>query len=361
MKVLAMIPIAAALVIALPTSPAEAYPILAARGCMSQRPGKRARCITCVNGGGRFQTQGRRRPGFCQPGTRPRPRPHVSVIADAATCNTIGRRGKRARCLSCVSRGGQFHRLRHGRCQMPVTPVGVIVDAPTCNTIRRHRKRRRCLRCVSTGGRYYRQGRGRCATPPPPQVTVILDQATCSNTIARPGKRRRCLRCVSRGRRFHRQGAARGFCERARTPPPAAAIIQDVRSCYRLLVRPAKRTRCAACVRRRMAFDTQGAGIGFCRTISAPTPPPPPPPPAPTLSVRLGSVSARRGNEVRLYLSPPRTNIEVYFNGRILPKKVLNRGSVIVVTVPATANSGFFEVSWAGRRFRANRVLNVLP
>jgi hypothetical protein len=104
-----------------------------------------------------------------------------------------------------------------------------------------------------------------------------------------------------------------------------------------------------------------------------PPPPPPPaepqgpvvrrappspntPPPAPDLSISVVPSSARRGNEVRIFVSPPRAPLTVYLNGRPLPMKVSPEGNVLTVTIPAFATSGTFEVEWNGRRYRSQYV-----
>ncbi|MBW2735665.1 MAG: hypothetical protein JRH20_25045, partial [Deltaproteobacteria bacterium] len=46
---------------------------------------------------------------------------------------------------------------------------------------------------------------------------------------------------------------------------------------------------------------------------------------------------------------------------RPLPKRSFNRGRRIVVTIPADARSGFFEVEFKGRRYRGSRRFRVLP
>jgi len=50
------------------------------------------------------------------------------------------------------------------------------------------------------------------------------------------------------------------------------------------------------------------------------------------------------GTEVTLSLSSPAEDVMVIFNGRILPKRVLDGGMKLVITVPSNANSGFFEL-----------------
>jgi hypothetical protein len=95
-----------------------------------------------------------------------------------------------------------------------------------------------------------------------------------------------------------------------------------------------------------------------------PPPPPrehdrtPPPPPRPEVVINLSTGSARRGAEVQLQVEPFRPGYIVYFNGRPLPKKT--QGDMFVVTIPANAHSGHFEVEWAGKRYRSPH-LNVTP
>lgn len=80
----------------------------------------------------------------------------------------------------------------------------------------------------------------------------------------------------------------------------------------------------------------------------------------PDLTFRLSGTHARPGQDIRLYLSQP-VAVEVYYNGKIMPKRVEDDGSTLVVTIPGDAQSGYFELEWQGRRYRAAMPLNVVP
>jgi|GEM_PF-2638101 large repetitive protein len=75
--------------------------------------------------------------------------------------------------------------------------------------------------------------------------------------------------------------------------------------------------------------------------------------PQPELSFTVAPTAARRGSEVTLNLTPARLGTAVYYNGRLLPKKVLNNGRTMIVTIPGDARSGYFEVEYKGRRYRS--------
>ena len=81
--------------------------------------------------------------------------------------------------------------------------------------------------------------------------------------------------------------------------------------------------------------------------------------PQPELSFTVAPMTARRGSEVTLTLTPARLGTAVYYNGRLLPKKVLNNGQTMIVTIPGDARSGFFEVEYQGRRYRSPGRINV--
>jgi hypothetical protein len=74
--------------------------------------------------------------------------------------------------------------------------------------------------------------------------------------------------------------------------------------------------------------------------------------------VRVNQATAQRGKQLEIEVIPFHGDVKVFFNGRPMPKKVYN--DTLVVTIPSTANSGYFEVEWQGRRYRSNRV-NVVP
>lgn len=82
--------------------------------------------------------------------------------------------------------------------------------------------------------------------------------------------------------------------------------------------------------------------------------------PPPEVAFRFGPHAGRRGSEVTLFLSPPRRYVSVYYDGRLLPKRVLRNGAQVIVTIPGDARSGYFEVEYRGRRYRARRRFRVL-
>ena len=49
----------------------------------------------------------------------------------------------------------------------------------------------------------------------------------------------------------------------------------------------------------------------------------------------------------------------VYYNGVPLPKKTLHEGRVLVVTIPSTAVSGYFEIEVDGQRIHADEPFTV--
>lgn len=81
-------------------------------------------------------------------------------------------------------------------------------------------------------------------------------------------------------------------------------------------------------------------------------PPTPANTPLPSLSFTFNPTSGPPGSDVELYLSAP-LSVEVYFDGRVLPKRVLAGGSTLSVTIPGNASSGYFELRYSGRSVRA--------
>lgn len=133
---------------------ASAQNIYTAAGCANRvaRPGKRVRCIQCVNLGGVFQKQGAGR-GFCY-----RPSTAGRIVSVRGCQVNIARPGKRGRCIACVSTGGIFFRQGAGRgfCWNR----GVIRSIPACRAIVRVGKRRRCIACVRRGRTFFRYANG---------------------------------------------------------------------------------------------------------------------------------------------------------------------------------------------------------
>lgn len=105
-------------------------------------------------------------------------------------------------------------------------------------------------------------------------------------------------------------------------------------------------------------------------------PPPPPPPPThtpteppptdtpteppPPLSFTFSPTSGPVGSDVELYLSAAE-QVEIYYEGRVLPKRVLAGGTTLRVTIPGDASSGYFELRWDGQSVRATQQFVVTP
>lgn len=104
-------------------------------------------------------------------------------------------------------------------------------------------------------------------------------------------------------------------------------------------------------------------------SYQAPPPPPPPPPPpryqqpAPpppavgsTLTVTAEFPQVKRGSELRLFLNME-VPVSVYFNGRLVTKKV-NAASrrILTVNVPTDVASGYWEVEYNGQRARTQTI-----
>ena len=82
----------------------------------------------------------------------------------------------------------------------------------------------------------------------------------------------------------------------------------------------------------------------------------------PELTFTVNPNQARRGGDVSLYLSIP-VPVTVYLNRRVLPKRVLAGGSVLVVTVPGDAilGPGVFELLFQGQYFGTPDEFTILP
>lgn len=81
--------------------------------------------------------------------------------------------------------------------------------------------------------------------------------------------------------------------------------------------------------------------------------------PKPEIEFVVTPTSGARGSEVTITVSPPRDGITVFFDGRPLPKRVLQGGRVLVVTIPSDARSGHFELELEGQRYRSKQVFRV--
>ncbi len=247
------------------------------------RVGKRRRCVACVRRANRvFHKQGGGH-GFCR--TRA-VAPAPGIIRGAAGCRArIGRIGKRKRCISCVHRGGVFHKRGAGAgfCHGGAA-VDQIRAAAGCRArVGRIGKRKRCISCVHRGGVFHRQGAPQPGILQPAGAAVgfcrgalpagqLRNGAGCVARVMRIPKRKRCLVCVNRGGTFHQQGAAAGFCRGGAPLVNKGVVVTNAPGCVTHIGRAKKRRRCRACVIRGGVFHRQGGAAGFCRT-HAPRPP----------------------------------------------------------------------------------------
>jgi len=101
-----------------------------------------------------------------------------------------------------------------------------------------------------------------------------------------------------------------------------------------------------------ITVDTYGRRVGGALRFTVDEP-------RPELEFTFAPTSGRRGSEVTLFLTPPRQSVMVFFDGRPLPKKTLQRGRQVVVTIPGDARSGHFELEHNGRRYRAKQIFRV--
>ncbi|MCC6749712.1 MAG: IPT/TIG domain-containing protein [Deltaproteobacteria bacterium] len=77
------------------------------------------------------------------------------------------------------------------------------------------------------------------------------------------------------------------------------------------------------------------------------------------LAFTFAPAVAKRGAEVTLTLTPPRYEVAVFFDDRPLPRRVLQGGKTVIITVPSDARTGQLEVEYNGRRYKADRPLKV--
>jgi hypothetical protein len=89
------------------------------------------------------------------------------------------------------------------------------------------------------------------------------------------------------------------------------------------------------------------------------------PQPTPTntpvaLTFTFSPTNGPAGSDVELYLSAA-VQVEVYYEGRVLPKRVLAEGRTLRVTIPGDAVSGYFELRWDGQSVRATEQFSVTP
>ena len=70
--------------------------------------------------------------------------------------------------------------------------------------------------------------------------------------------------------------------------------------------------------------------------------------------------SVRWGEEVRIKVAPGMEKITVYYNGRPLPARALEKG-MFAVTIPTISKSGYFVVDCGGTKLKAAQELVVRP
>jgi len=70
--------------------------------------------------------------------------------------------------------------------------------------------------------------------------------------------------------------------------------------------------------------------------------------------------SAAPGEEVEIGLgfSPP-GGVAVFYDGKALTTRPSSDGKVLAVTLPMDATSGYFEIEWQGRRYRAGEMMEI--
>ncbi len=81
--------------------------------------------------------------------------------------------------------------------------------------------------------------------------------------------------------------------------------------------------------------------------------------PKPEIEFDFAPKRGRRGSEVTLSINPPHQEVLIFFDGRPLPKKTLQGGRRVVVTIPSDARTGYFEVEYNDRRYKAPQVFKV--
>jgi len=81
---------------------------------------------------------------------------------------------------------------------------------------------------------------------------------------------------------------------------------------------------------------------------------------APPLGFTVRPRAQRPGRDVTLTLSRAQTGAAVRLNGLPLPKKVRDGGRRLIVTIPARASSGHFEIVLDGQTYRSREYFRVL-
>ncbi len=78
--------------------------------------------------------------------------------------------------------------------------------------IARKGKRARCVACIQRGGHFHKRGGGVGFCHARPRQGVIYTKAGCATRVGRPAKRKRCMVCVHHGGAFQKMGWHRGYC-----------------------------------------------------------------------------------------------------------------------------------------------------
>ena len=78
--------------------------------------------------------------------------------------------------------------------------------------IARQPKRARCVSCIQRGGHFHKRGGGVGFCHAKPAQGVIYTRPGCAARVGRPAKRERCMVCVHHGGAFQKMGVHRGYC-----------------------------------------------------------------------------------------------------------------------------------------------------
>lgn len=73
-------------------------------------------------------------------------------------------------------------------------------------------KRARCVTCIQRGGHFHKRGGGIGFCHVKPVHGVIYTKYGCATRVARPEKRTRCMVCVHHRGTFQKMGLHRGYC-----------------------------------------------------------------------------------------------------------------------------------------------------
>ena len=79
-----------------------------------------------------------------------------------------------------------------------------------------------------------------------------------------------------------------------------------------------------------------------------------------SLSFYFNPESGPAGSDVSLYLNQP-ANVTVYYDGKVMPKRVLGDGTTLIVTIPAGAKNAYFELKGDGIDLKSQKQFVVTP